>query len=375
MGMRIPLVDLEALHRPLRSEILDVVTRCLDSQKFLLGEETEKLEQAIAELSGVSFAVACSSGTDALLMCLMALEVGPGDEIVTSAFSFFATAGVISRLGATPVFADIDDRSFNVDPARVAERLTGRTKAILPVHLYGRAAEMTPMLDLATSRGITVVEDAAQALGATDGEGRPTGSMGRAASFSFYPSKNLGAMGDAGMVVSNDEALARTLKRLRVHGESDTYRHEIVGGNFRIDAIQSAILNVKLRHLAEWNRKRRERANRYDRLFAESGLVEKGIVRTPEPSPGHIYHQYVIRVEEREALRGWLQEAGIATGVYYPIPLHLQPCFRDLGYGEGDFPFAERAAKESLALPIYPSLSERGQSDVVTSMASFYGRS
>lgn len=372
MGLRIPLVDLEALHRPLRAEILEAVTRCLDSQQFLLGEETETLERAIADLSGVSSAVACSSGTDALLMSLMALEVGPGDEVVTSAFSFFATAGVISRLGATPVFADIDARSFNLDPRGVAERLGSRTKAVIPVHLYGCPAEMTPILELAASRGITVIEDAAQALGASDEEGRRAGSMGRAACFSFYPSKNLGAMGDAGMVVSSDEALVRRLKRLRVHGESDVYRHEIVGGNFRIDAVQSAILNVKLLYLAEWNRKRRERAAHYDRLFSESGLVEAGTVGLPEATRGRIYHQYVIRAERREELRERLTRAEIATAVYYPIPLHLQPCFRDLGYAEGDFPIAERAAEETLALPMFPSLTEAQQAEVVSSIESFY---
>ena len=318
------LVDLEALHRPLRAEILETMTRCLDSQQFLLGEETETLERAIADLSGVSYAVACSSGTDALLMSLMALEVGPGDEVVTAAFSFFATAGVISRLGATPVFADIDERSFNLDPRGVAERLGSRTKAVIPVHLYGCPAEMTPILELAASRGIAVIEDAAQALGASDEEGRRAGSMGRAACFSFYPSKNLGAMGDAGMVVSSDEALVRRLKRLRVHGESDVYRHEIVGGNFRIDALQSAILNVKLRYLAEWNQKRRERAARYDRLFFRERPRRGGKGGPPgEATRGRIYHQYVIRAERREELRERLTQAGIATAVYYPIPLHL----------------------------------------------------
>ncbi len=372
MGLRIPLVDLEALHRPLRAEILEAVTRCLDSQQFLLGVETERLERAIADLSEVSCAVACSSGTDALLMSLMALEVGPGDEVVTSALSFFATGGVISRLGATPVFADIDERSFNLDPRGVAERLGSRTKAIIPVHLYGCSAEMTPILELAASRGITVIEDAAQALGASDEEGRRAGSMGRVACFSFYPSKNLGAMGDAGMVVSSDEALVRRLKRLRVHGESDVYRHEIVGGNFRIDAVQSAILNVKLRYLAEWNQKRRARAALYDRLFSESGLVEAARVGLPEATRGRIYHQYVIRAERREELRERLTRAGIGTAVYYPIPLHLQPCFRDLGYAEGDFPIAERAAKETLALPMFPSLTDAQQAEVVASIASFY---
>ena len=372
MGLRIPLVDLEALHRPLRAEILEAVTHCLDSQQFLLGEETETLERAIADLCGTSYAVACSSGTDALLMSLMALEVGPGDEVVTSAFSFFATAGVISRLGATPVFADIDEGSFNLDPRGVAESLGSRTKTIIPVHLYGCPAEMTPILELAASRGIKVIEDAAQALGASDDEGRSAGSMGWAACFSFYPSKNLGAMGDAGMVVSSDEAFVRRLHHLRVHGESDVYRHDIVGGNFRTDAVQSAILNVKLRYLAEWNQERRVRAALYDRLFSESGLVEAAKVRLPESTSGRIYHQYVIRAERREELRERLARAGIGTGVYYPIPLHLQPCFRNLGYAEGDFPVAERAAKETLALPMFPSLTDAQQTEVVSSIAAFY---
>jgi dTDP-4-amino-4,6-dideoxygalactose transaminase len=299
----------------------------------------------------------------------MAYGIGPGDEVVTSAFSFFATAGVISRLGATPVFVDIEEDSFNIDPSRIEEKLTERSRVLVPVHLYGQCASMTPILALAEERGLTVIEDAAQAIGARDAEGRRAGSMGNIGAFSFYPSKNLGALGDAGMVVTREEGLHETLKRLRTHGASKDYLHETVGGNFRLDALQAAALSVKLRYLEEWTRERRKRARCYDDLFEE---VELPDVKTPKAPFDHVYHQYVIRAQRRDELRAHLTEEGIGTAIYYPFPLHLQPCFRDLGYVRGDFPVAESAAEESLALPMYPALTEAQQAMVVSAIAAFY---
>ncbi len=369
MSWRVPLVDLDSLHRPIRDELLEGLARCLDRQSFILGEEVAELEEGIAAYCEVPFALGISSGTDALLMSLMAYGIGPGDEVVTSAFSFFATAGVISRLGATPVFVDIEEESFNLDPAKVEERLTERSRVVVPVHLYGQCAAMAPILALAEERGLTVIEDAAQAIGARDSEGRRAGSMGNVGAFSFYPSKNLGAIGDAGMVVTREEGLFETLKRLRTHGASKDYLHESVGGNFRMDALQGAALSVKLRYLDEWTRERRVRAQCYDDLFDELELPE---VTTPKVPGDHVYHQYVIRAERRDALRAHLTEEGIGTAIYYPVPLHLQPCFRDLGYAAGDFPVAESAAETSLALPMYPALTEEQQSWVVSAIGAFY---
>jgi dTDP-4-amino-4,6-dideoxygalactose transaminase len=374
MTWRVPLVDLDSLHRPIREEILDTISRCLDRQNFILGEEVAKLEEGMAAYCEVPFALGMSSGTDALLVSLMAYGIGPGDEVVTSAFSFFATAGVVARLGATPVFADIEEESFNIDPARIEETLTERSRVIVPVHLYGQCAEMAHILALAEERGLVVIEDAAQAIGARAPDGRRAGSMGSIGAFSFYPSKNLGALGDAGMVTTREDGLWETLKRLRTHGASRDYLHETVGGNFRMDALQAAALSVKLRYLDEWTRRRRERARCYDGLFAESGLTEEGQVRTPRAPSDHVYHQYVIRAQERDGLREHLTEEGIGTAIYYPVPLHLQPCFRDLGYAEGDLPVAERAARETLALPMYPGLTEDQQSMVVSAVATFYRR-
>jgi dTDP-4-amino-4,6-dideoxygalactose transaminase len=372
MTWRVPLVDLHSLHRPIREEILEAVARCLERQSFILGEEVVELEEAIAAYCEVPFALGMSSGTDALLASLMAYGIGPGDEVVTTAFSFFATAGEISRLGATPVFVDIEEESFNVDPAGIEEKLTERTRAIVPVHLYGQCANMSAILALADERGVVVIEDAAQAIGARDSEGRRAGSMGNVGAFSFYPSKNLGALGDAGMVVTREEGLFETLKRLRTHGASREYLHDIVGGNFRMDGFQAAALRVKLRYLDEWTRERRERARCYHALFAGSSLLEEGKVRTPKAPGDHVYHQYVIRAERRDELRAHLSQQGIATAIYYPVPLHLQPCFRDLGYVRGEFPAAEKAAGENLALPMFPALTEEQQALVVSAIDSFY---
>lgn len=378
--MRVPLLDLKAQNASVEREVLRAIRRVLRSQRFILGPEVERFESRLARYCGTRFAVGLSSGTDALLAALMALEVGPGDEVVTSPYSFFATAGVVARLGARPVFADIDPKSFNLDPRKLPAALTRRTKAILPVHLYGRCAEMEPILKLAGSRRLPVVEDAAQAIGAEVPGDKRAGSLGTLGCFSFYPSKNLGAFGDAGAVTTNDPDLAERVRALRVHGARSRYYHREVGGNFRLDAIQAAVLNVKLGFLEAWTRRRRQNAGRYERLFRESGLVERGWVRPPEavhassrPARGHIYNQYVVRVEARDRLREHLKRRGIETEVYYPLPLHLQECFRGLGYRRGDFPVAEAAARETLALPIYAELRASQQAAVVGAIRNFYG--
>jgi dTDP-4-amino-4,6-dideoxygalactose transaminase len=379
--MNIPLLDLKAQHDPIHGEILAAVERVIRSQSFILGKEVEALEERIAAYSQASFAIGVASGTDALLVSLMALGIGPGDEVITSPYSFFATAGVIARLGARPVFVDIDPVTFNIDPSRIPSAITSNTKAIIPVHLYGQCADMGPILAIARENSLKVVEDAAQAIGADYRDGRRAGGMGDVGCFSFFPSKNLGAMGDAGMVVTNDSSLADRIRILRVHGSQPKYYHTVIGGNFRIDAIQAAILNVKLTYLDGWTRRRRENARRYVRLFEESGVLKKAGVILPQAVyegsgavHGHIYNQFVIRVPERDRLREYLTGHGVSSEVYYPVPFHLQECFRYLGYKEGDFPESERAARETVALPVYPELTEAQQGYVVAQIAAFWGK-
>ena len=364
MSSKIPLIDLEAQLAPIRGEILEAITRCVDSGSYILGPEVTRFEEAMAVRCGVSHAVGSSSGTDALLMSLMALGVGPGDEVVTTAYSFFATSGVVTRLGARPVFVDIDPITFNIDPARIESAITPRAKVLVPVHLYGQIAEMDPIAAIAEQHGLAVVEDAAQAIGA---EG--AGSLGAIGCFSFYPTKNLSAMGEAGLVVTRDDVLARALRLLRNHGAETTYLHDVVGGNFRMDALQAAVLSVKLRYLDAWTKSRREKARRYDELFHESGLIESGRVTVPKPVRDHVYHQYVIRTDERDSWKARLADNGIASGIYYPVPLPLQPCFSHLGYGPGDFPESERASRQTLALPIFPELTEAQQERIVSILA------
>jgi dTDP-4-amino-4,6-dideoxygalactose transaminase len=351
---RVPLLDLTLQYASIRAEVNAAVQRVLESQLFILGPEVDALETEIASYSGAAHGVGVSSGTDALLVALMALEIGPGDEVITTPYSFFATAGVIARLGATPVFADIDPASFNIDPDAVEARITARTKAVMPVHLYGRMCDMQRLIEITSPRGIPIVEDAAQAIGATDLDGRLAGSLGLVGCFSFFPSKNLGGAGDGGMCVTNDAGLAERITVLRMHGSKPKYYHHVVGGNFRLDAIQAAVLRVKLRYLASWTQARRKNADLYRRFFQEAGLSES--ISLPEDTPGHIYNQFVIRVPERDRLRQHLADRGIGTEVYYPVPLHLQECFRGLGHSAGDFPASERAAEETLALPIFPEL-------------------
>lgn len=375
--MKVPLLDLEAHHRPIQERLLKAVQDVVEKQAFIQGPQIQKLEQRVAAYGGAKFAVAVSSGTDALLVALMALDIGPGDEVVTSAYSFFATAGVVARLGAKPVFADIDPGTYNIDIHSLQRAVTPRTKAIIPVHLFGQCAEMDAVLSLARERHIRVVEDAAQAIGAQYKDGRRAGCMGDMGCFSFYPSKNLGAWGDGGMVVTSDEALAEKLRILRVHGSKPKYYHKLVGGNFRLDTIQAAVLDVKLDYLEDWTRRRQANAQRYRDLLSRAGL-EKWLVlpaeqyRSSGVSCFHIYNQFVVRTPRRDSLRRYLNEHGIGTDIYYPVPFHLQECFRPLGYKQGDFPESEKAALETLALPIYPELTPEMQQYVAETMSEFF---
>lgn len=368
--VKVPLLDLQAQYHPIREELLAAVTRVCDSQRFIMGSEVDALEKELAHQLGIGHTIAVSSGTDALLVALMALGVGAGDEVVTTAYSFFATAGAIVRLGARPVLVDIDPTTYNINPDAVAAAMTPRTKAILPVHLYGLAADLDPILETAGRAGVPVVEDAAQAIGATC-DARPVGGLGTLGCFSFFPSKNLGAFGDAGLVATNDSVLADRVRLLRTHGMEPKYYHHVVGGNFRMDALQAAVLRVKAPHLVRWTDGRRANAARYVALFEAAGLA--GRVGLPVEPPGrrHIYNQFVIRTANRNGLKAHLDACGIGNEIYYPVPFHLQPCFKGWGYRRGDFPHAERAADETLALPIYGELTSAQLETVVGAIAEF----
>jgi dTDP-4-amino-4,6-dideoxygalactose transaminase len=365
----VPLLDLKAQYATIRGEVRAAVDAVMESQYFILGPEVEALESEVAAYSGCKFGIGVSSGTDALLLALMALDIRPGDEVITTPFTFFATAGSVARLGARPVFADIEPESFNLDPAGVEKAVTPRTKAIIPVHLFGQCAEMDPIMEIARRRKLAVVEDAAQAIG-SEYRGRRAGSIGTVGCFSFFPSKNLGGFGDGGMIATNDAELAERMKVLRNHGAKPKYHHKLVGGNFRLDALQAAVLRVKLRRLDDWSAARQRNAARYRKLFAE--LVPSGAVRCPAELPGrrHIYNQFSIRSEKREAIKARLVERKVGTEIYYPVPLHLQECFADLGHQPGSFPESERAALTALALPIYPELTEAQQRYVVETVAA-----
>jgi dTDP-4-amino-4,6-dideoxygalactose transaminase len=367
----VPLLDLKAQFAPLRDDVLRAIARVCDAQQFILGPEVAAFEEEIQAALGIPHAVGVSSGSDALMAALMALGIGAGDEVITTPFSFFATAGSIARVGAVPVFVDIDPATFNIEPARIASAMTPKTKAIMPVHLFGQSADMNPILDIAQRAGIAVIEDAAQAIGA-EYCGRPVGGLGTIGCFSFFPTKNLGAFGDAGLVMTRDAALARRVRAIRHHGGEVKYHHELVGANFRLDAVQAAILRVKLPHLERWTRARRNNAERYEALFNRAGVAD--MVKLPVRAAGatHIFNQFVIRVRERDRLRSHLQASGIGTEIYYPIPLHLQACFRELAYRPGAFPCAEAASDEVLALPIYSELTEDQQSWVVEAIRAFF---
>jgi dTDP-4-amino-4,6-dideoxygalactose transaminase len=422
MEMEVPLIDLKAQYAEIAEGVRTAVDAVFESQQFILGPNVKKLEERIAAYSEVKYGIGVSSGTDALLVSLMALNIGRGHGVITSPFTFFATAGVLARLGSRPIFVDIDPTTYNIDPEKLrelvetgcdmdqaigkpVERKIGVTiQAIIPIHLYGQCADMDPIMEMAQKAHLDIVEDAAQAIGAIyyskrlgvkggggrdkgdqwgggcreNGEGtrtaRKAGSMGRIGCLSFFPTKNLGGFGDAGMVVTDDEAMSEKIKALRVHGSQPKYHHHLIGGNFRLDELQAAILNVKFQHLERWTEARRRNAERYDRLFKETALAERVQVPVVKDGNRHIFNQYVIRVPHRDKLREFLSARGVGTEVYYPIPLHLQECFEYLEYGKGDFPESEKAAKETLALPIYPELSQEQQEYVVEQIRNFYKR-
>ncbi|MEP6719181.1 MAG: DegT/DnrJ/EryC1/StrS family aminotransferase [bacterium] len=369
--MKVPLIDLSGQHESLRPNLLDAVARVIDSQQFVLGSEVALLEEEIASYSATNFAIGCASGSDALLLALMALDIKAGDEVITTPFTFFATGSAITRLGARPQFVDIDPRTYNIDPKLVESAITERTRAILPVHMYGQCADMDPLLEISARQNLPVVEDAAQAIGATD-RGRRAGSMGRLGCFSFYPTKNLGGAGDGGMVVTNDETLATRVRKLRVHGGATEYQHDEVGINSRLDAMQAAILRVKLKNLDEWSEARRSKATLYDELLGEAHHSSKFGLPFVRPEARHIFHQYVIRAPGyRDELIQHLSQNGVGNKIYYPVPLHLQQCFAYLNYKPGEFPEAERASLETVALPCFPELTAQQQSYVAEVLSRF----
>lgn len=383
---KVPLLDLQAQNGPLEKEIIQAFKEVFSSGQFILGRWVEKFEAEIAAYLGAPHAIGVSSGTDALLVSLMALDIGPGDAVVTTTFSFFATAGVIARTGARPYFADIEPHTCNISIASAEKAIQQaqtdgfRVKAIIPVHLFGQCADMQLLLELAPKHGLAVIEDAAQAIGAQyplSGKAVMAGSMGATGCFSFFPSKNLGCFGDGGLVVTADASLAERIRRLRNHGAQPKYYHSETGGNFRLDALQAAVLSVKLPHLEKWHQKRRENARYYQKLFQQTGLTGRNFISLPVEkysglNNGHIYNQFVIRVKNRESLRKWLDEKNVSVEVYYPLPFHLQKCFDNLGYRRGDFPEAEKAAQEVLAIPVYPELTREQQEYVVKAIADYY---
>ncbi|MBP7830171.1 MAG: DegT/DnrJ/EryC1/StrS family aminotransferase [Kiritimatiellae bacterium] len=367
--MNVPLLDLKAQYAGIKAEIEPVLREVVESQYFILGPKVQECEKAIAAYCACARAVGVTSGTDALLIALMAEGIGSGDEVITTPYTFFATAGSIARTGARPVFVDIDPETYNIDPAQIEAKITAKTRAIMPVHLYGQMADMDPIMEIAARRHLVVIEDAAQAIG-SENKGRRAGSIGHYGCFSFFPSKNLGCFGDGGIVTTNDAARADKLGILRAHGSKPKYFHKIIGGNFRLDALQAAVVLVKLRHLDAWTAGRQANAKRYDKLFAAAGLAAK--VKLPKVVANrHIFNQYVLRVPRRDDLQNFLKDKGIGTEVYYPVPMHLQECFAYLGHKKGDFPESEKAALETVALPIYPELADAQAAYVVDSIKEF----
>ena len=379
--MTVPLLDLKKQYQSLKSELDEALIRVAESQYFIMGPEVDKMEKAFCEYLNCKYAIGVSSGTDALLVALMALDIQPGDEVIVPTYSFFATAGVVSRMNAVPVFADIDPVTFNIDPDDIEKRITNKTKAIIPVHLYGQSCEMDMIMEIARNNNLKVVEDGAQAIGVQYKDGKHVGTIGDIGCYSFFPSKNLGCFGDGGLVVSNDDVLGEKLRILRVHGGKPKYYHKIIGGNFRLDAIQAAVLNVKLPHLDDWSSHRRDNAELYTKLFIEAGLAEatgrikfddknkvllpKAVYKDSGVKDYHIYNQYIIRVEDRDLVRKHLSDQGVGTEIYYPVPFHKQECFSSLNYKNGEFPLAEEAADDSIALPIYPELTKEQQKYIV----------
>jgi len=369
--MNVPLLDLQAQYVSLRDDLQQAVDRVMSSQRFVLGEEVRRLETSLADYCQTKHAVGCASGSDALLLALMALDVKAGDEVITTPFSFFATGACVARLGARPVFVDIDPHTYNIDPSRVADAITPRTKVIMPVHIYGQCAQMEPLLEIGQRHGIPVVEDAAQAIGVTD-NGRRAGSMGLIGCFSFYPTKNLGGAGDGGILTTSDDDVAARLRRLRTHGGSNEYEHEEIGINSRLDELQAAVLNVKFPSLDKWSDERARKAETYTKLLNDADLRFPLVTPEVRSDGRHIFHQYVIRVPgNREALMEHLKNHGVGSKIYYPIALHLQKCFEYLGYKKGDLPASEAAADETFALPCYPELTEAQQVYVVETIKTF----
>jgi dTDP-4-amino-4,6-dideoxygalactose transaminase len=372
----VPLLDLKKQYATVKDEMLRVTAEVYESQGFILGPRVEAFEKAVAAYVGAKHAIGMSSGTDAQLAVMMALGIGPGDDVVTSPYTFFASAGAVARLGARPVFVDIEPESFNLDPAKLERALTPKTKAIQPVHLYGQCADMDPIRDIAKRKGIHVLEDACQSLGAGY-KGVKAGALGDSCAFSFFPSKNLGGFGDGGMVTTNDDALAANLKAMRMHGETSRYHHKFVGGNFRLDALQAAVLHVKLPHLDGWAEARRANAKDIERRYLEAGGLpfEKGGLKFPREAAGrhHVFNQFVVRVGggRRDSLKDQLTAKGIGCAIYYPVPLHLQECFSSLGHRAGDFPESERAAQETLAIPVFPELSDSQKAFLAFTLAEF----
>lgn len=376
---RIDFVDLKTQFGEIRDEIYKAISEVVESQYFILGPRVEEFERHVAAYCQVKHAVGCASGTDALILSLAAAGIGEGDEVITTPFTFFSTASSITKVRGRPVFVDIEPATFNIDTSRIERAVTSKTKAILPVHLFGQMADMDAILEIAGRKKILVIEDAAQSLG-TDyhdeksGRWKKAGTVGDAGCFSFFPTKNLGGFGDGGMMVTDDDSLAERMKLLRVHGSVRKYFHKMIGWNSRLDAIQAAVLDVKLKHLDRWSRERDENADRYDTLFRQTGLIEDGLINTPTrfARSSHIFNQYTLLAKERDRLREHLGSKNISTEIYYPVPLHLQECFQYLGGRENDFPNAERAAKEALSLPIYPGLPAQSQERVVETISGFY---
>jgi len=366
--VHVPILDLKAQYATYKNEAVRAINEVCESQSFALGPAVVEFEEKIAAYCGSKYAIGVSSGSDALLVSLMALEIKPGDEVITTPFTFFATAGSIARLGAKPVFVDVDYDSYNINASLIAEKIAEKTRAIIPVHLFGQAAQMKPIMNIAQRHNICVIEDAAQAIGASQ-DGTKCGDFGDCGCFSFYPSKNLGCFGDGGLVTTNSEDLAEKIKILRNHGQDSTYFYKAIGGNFRLDGIQGAVLSVKLKYVDQWNQKRRQHAALYDNIFADSP------VRAPRIDSNNvsIYHQYTVRLPERDQLQKFLAENKIGSAVFYPKPLHLQDCFRELGYKKGDFPIAERLCSEVLSLPIYPELTSEQIEYVGRTVLKFYG--
>ncbi|MBM4133220.1 MAG: DegT/DnrJ/EryC1/StrS family aminotransferase [Nitrospira sp.] len=369
--MNVPLLDLKAQFRGIKKEVMDAVETTCEEQAFVLGSRVAELEQALASYVGASHAVGVASGSDALLLSLMALGVEPGDEVITVPFTFFATAGAVSRLGAKPVFVDIRPDTFNMDPQQIERKITAKTKAIIPVHLFGQCAEMGAINEIAKRRKLAVIEDACQAIGAMQ-NGIKAGVLGDTGCFSFFPSKNLGGFGDGGLVTTNEAKLHDALAMLRVHGSRVRYVHEQIGINSRLDALQAAILRVKLNHLDQWTEGRRRNAERYERLFSEARLLDCVTLPVTQPGNYHVFNQYTIRAQRRDELKNFLKDRGIGTEIYYPIPMHVQDCYRSLGHKKGDFPVSEQAAAEALSLPIFAELTDVQLGHVVESIEAFY---